>query len=242
MEVDYLKLSEQYASFLVAAGGVSITVLTLVLTFGLESAYGRDLRTYLAAALVVAIISCFTGAHLMAETAAFISHSRIILAPLSGERLFLLAGINIFIAVTLIIFALMLLPLASGKVNTVDIQMIKPICISVFVFVIAAVVCWLVFSVTIRSPRVQGCSAVLMFITVVILGVLWGSLLYKYTEYLLHMTFFLIVALTFLTLFIFTLTFKDGKEANYYEINFFILAITLTCISLTGASFKLMLR
>ncbi len=74
MEVDYLKLSEQYASFLVAAGGVSITVLTLVLSFGSESANGKDLRTFLAAALVVAIISCFTGAHMMAETASFISY------------------------------------------------------------------------------------------------------------------------------------------------------------------------
>src|SRR2546429_2684192 len=99
MEVDYLKLSEQYASFLIAAGGVSITVLTLVLTLGTETTETREreLRTFLAAALVVATISCFTGAHMLSETASFISYSKGTQTPLSGERLFLLASINIYI-------------------------------------------------------------------------------------------------------------------------------------------------
>jgi uncharacterized Tic20 family protein len=50
------------------------------------------------------------------------------------------------------------------------------------------------------------------------------------------------VVLTVVTLFIFTLTSNNGKEVNNYEISFFILAITLTCISLIGASFNLVLK
>ena len=76
--VDYLKLSEQYATFLVAVGGVSITVLALVLSWGsdpVEPPAEIGSRSFLVAALIVATIACFIGAHMMAETAAFISNS-----------------------------------------------------------------------------------------------------------------------------------------------------------------------
>ena len=94
-EVDYLKLCEQYVTFLVASAGVSITVLTLVLTFGFKSETQDesakeddksaekpdksaekevDLRLFLVAALIVLTVYCFTGAQMMTETAGFFSH------------------------------------------------------------------------------------------------------------------------------------------------------------------------
>ena len=40
MESDYFNLSQQYANFLVAVGGVSITALAVVLTLGTKSVKG----------------------------------------------------------------------------------------------------------------------------------------------------------------------------------------------------------
>jgi hypothetical protein len=51
-------------------GGVSITVLTLVLALEREPSDPED-HSLLVASLVLATISCFVGTHLMAETAAF---------------------------------------------------------------------------------------------------------------------------------------------------------------------------
>jgi hypothetical protein len=141
--VNYLKLSEQYASFLVAVGGVSITVLTLVLSLGPDS--GRpaevNIRSFLVAALVVATVTCFIGAHMMAETAAFIERNPI--PTSSGKRLFLYASINIFIAIILVLFALMLLPTSSGRVH---IASLAPISVGVFVLVIAVAVYWMILA------------------------------------------------------------------------------------------------
>lgn len=136
-KVDYLKLAEQYASFLVAIGGGSITTLAIVLSFGLRrpvkslTDLQKNSRTYLIAALIVATISCFIGAHMMAESAAFISYSRnetvackeketdefCIGKPIAeykkanwGERHFLLASTNIFVGAFLMLFALMQIP------------------------------------------------------------------------------------------------------------------------------------
>ncbi len=106
MQLDYLRLSELYASFLAALGGVSITVLTLVLTLYPKPVVG-NLSRFWVAALFVATISCFTGAHLMAETVAFISGSNE--SSLVGARLSLLASVNIYVAAMLLIFAVVLL-------------------------------------------------------------------------------------------------------------------------------------
>lgn len=84
-DVDYVKLSEQYASFLIAIGGVSITVLSIVSTIGSpstkvaqglanESELTKYRSLFLSAALIVSTVCCFIGAHMMAETAAFIKH------------------------------------------------------------------------------------------------------------------------------------------------------------------------
>src|ERR1700755_1758903 len=105
MQLDYLELSKLYASFLAALGGVSITILTLVLALQLNLVAAKLSRFWLAA-LSVATISCFTGAHLMAEAAAFISGSR---ESPKGARLSLLASINIYVAAMLLIFTVVLL-------------------------------------------------------------------------------------------------------------------------------------
>lgn len=241
MEVDYLKLSEQYASFLVAAGGVSITVLTLVLTLGTETGE-KELRTFLAAALIVATISSFTGAHMLSETASFISYSKGTQTPLSGERLFVLASINIYISVILILFALMLLPAASGRVHA---DMIRPLSISVFLFALIGVLCWMVFSITIRFPRLFGWRAIVLVLAVSCLDGLWGYLLYAFKrckDHFLHLSFIPILILILISLVSFTLTFKDGGEAHKLGVVFFVLAVTFSCVSLTAAAIKLMMR
>jgi hypothetical protein len=242
MEVDYLKLSEQYASFLVAAGGVSITVLTLVLTLGTKTGK-KELRTFLATALIVATISSFTGAHMLSETASFISYSKgTQTPPLSGERLFVLASINIYISVIVILFALMLLPAASGRV---DAKTIEPISVSVFMFALAAVLCWMFFSITIRFPRLFGWRAIVMIFAVFCLDGVWGYLLYQSTKFkdrLLHLSFIPILILILISLVLFTLTFKDGGKAHKLDVAFFVLAVTSSCVSLTAAAIKLMLR
>jgi hypothetical protein len=129
-KVDYAKLSGQYASFLVAVGGVSITVLTLVLGFrpsqdtsatNTLTPDGNDARMFLVAALIAATVSCFIGAHMMAETAAFLTRGEK-LPPIQkpiplGRRLFVLATINIFIAIALVLFSIVLLPTATGEVK-----------------------------------------------------------------------------------------------------------------------------
>src|SRR5712692_10226635 len=137
MQVDYLKLSELYASFLAALGGVSITVLTLVLTLPKNPVAGI-LSRFSVAALSVATISCFTGAHLMAETAAVISKSKDSLSV--GARLFFLASINIYIAAMLLIFTVVLLTA----------EHVKWISVLVFPFVLLITFCWMYVTATSR--------------------------------------------------------------------------------------------
>lgn len=221
MKVDYLKLSEQYASFLVGIGGVSITVLALVLSFSSKS------NAFLVASLVVATISCFTGAHMMAETAAFISHSK---GKPTGERLFLLASINIFIAVVLVIFALMLLPMVLLEKDKAD--EIKLISTSVFAFVIIAVLSWMSLSIY-RMPAQQGWIpiGVTFFVSIVL-----GIMLYSISkEFLLGWSFIPIIAFTLISLLWFGWTFNDGGKVRNLDIWLFSLAITFTCASLIVA-------
>ena len=68
MHADYAHLSGQYASFLSALGGISITVLTIVLA--IKSTGRSKFFSVLVSALVVATMACFVGAHLMSQTAA----------------------------------------------------------------------------------------------------------------------------------------------------------------------------
>lgn len=235
-QVDYLKLSEQYASFLVAIGGVSITVLTLVLSFNPESAR-PELTAFLVAALIVATVSCFAGAHMMAETAAYITYFK---ERVSGERLFLLASTNIFIAIILVLFALMLLPTASGKVHEDYQDSIKLISVSVFAVVVIAAICWMARASIYRMPAPKGWRAIM---PAVVLGALWivGLCVYLIPHnWLLQASFIPIIFFTVVSLVYFTWTFKNGGEASNFDIFFFSSAIILTYISLVVAGIKTM--
>jgi uncharacterized membrane protein len=232
MEVDYSKLSEQYGNFLIAIGGVSITILTVILTFS-----SKKKNFSLVAALIVSTISCFTGAHMMAETAAFISKYKDIS---SGERLFLLASTNIFIAVVLVVFALMLLPMISRRV---DIPSIKPISYSVFIFVIIAVLNSVILSYY-RMPAPQGGTPIL--IALVIGLALSGILLSRLKDKKLCKKTFLrwsFISISFFTLFLFgwfgwtfPYTVKNGGKVWNTDVYLFSLAITSTCALLGVAA------
>ena len=237
MEVDYLKLSEQYANFLIAIGGVSITVLALVLSFSSKT------NAFLVASLVVATISCFTGAHMMAETAAFISHSRGRVScsrgrirhskgTQSGERLFLLASINTFIAIVLVIFALMLLPIVSDKV---DVASFIPISFSAFLFVIIAALCWMALSVY-RMPAPHKYLPIEMTFVSVILYCIILFLIPK--EFILGYSFVPIIVFTLVSLLRFAWTINNGGKVDNLDIGLFSLAVTFTCVSLGVAAIQ----
>lgn len=239
-DVDYLKLSEQYASFLVAVGGVSITVLSIVLSLNVKSADGYS-GSFLVAALIVATVACFVGAHMMAETAAFISYSnqKPVNRRPTGERLFLLASANIFIAVSLVLFSLMLLPRLSDKVDAA-----RPISIIVFGFVLGGSFCWMILAAVYRMPVRRGGLAAVVGIAA---GVLWGLFLCGYktpTEDFLCPTFTPIVILTVFLLIYFALIFKGCGKTHprtvyLREICFFSLAVTTSYASLVVASIKI---
>jgi hypothetical protein len=123
----------------------------------------RTSRTFVVTALLVATVSCFIGAHMMAETSAFIIYSNERLKeprekafletgrkPLDadpeqvfkkGERLFLLASSNIFIAAILVLFALMLIPSASARRS---ILRVREISFKIFLFVTLSIMYWMV--------------------------------------------------------------------------------------------------
>jgi hypothetical protein len=271
-KVDYLKLSEQYVSFLVASAGVSITVLTLVLTFGSKSTE-VDLRSFLIAALVVSTISCFIGAQMMAETAASFSHlkenpPKAILnnstpkesppevipdnsifsrgrSPKdipSGEHLFLLASTNIFITVILLLFALMLLPPASEKVEPNSIRLIS---VLVFLFVVVCALFWMFLAVIYRMDVKGGLRA---SVIVFIIGLLVGGVVSYFPtskEQLLWATFIPIGFFSAAVLLRFAWLFSDSGKARspkayILDICFFIFPITFSYVSLVVAGMKMM--
>lgn len=264
-KVDYLKLSEQYASFLVAVGGVSITVLTLVLTFGSESLTPKvNSRSFLVAALVVATVACFIGAHMLAETAAFISNAKekakeiaerkqdntSQLGPLpspeeivSGVRLFLLASTNIFIAIILVLFALMLLPTSSRRVDAAS---LAPISVGVFLVIVAVAVYWMILAAKYRVPVSQSGRAT--WSSIIILSEL-GVILYSLpisNEWLLCIAFAPSALSTVISLVWFSWIFKEGNairlhKARNQDIWFFSLAISLSYTPLVVAGIKIML-
>lgn len=243
MESDYLKLSEQYASFLVAVGGVSITVLALVLSFGPTSvrpdpeseseSAELDLRAFLVAALVVATVSCFIGAQMMAETAAFINYSK---GTSLGERLFLLASANIFIAISLVLFSLMLLLTISGRV---DATIIKPLAVWVFRLVLVGAVGWVILAAKYRMPAPSGWLA---SVPPALISVVWGIIIYRSKNMsrkrLLSLSFIPIVSFTVLLLLYFAWTFADGGKVHDRDIFLFSFAITFSYTSLIVAGTK----
>lgn len=271
-KVDYLKLSEQYASFLVASAGVSITVLTLVLTFGSKSTV-VDIRSFLIAALVVATISCFIGAQMMTETAASFSHLKndkpepisghstpkespaveIPVEPIfsrgrspeaipSSEHLFLLASTNIFITVILLLFALMLLPTASEKVEPNSIRWIS---VLVFLFVVICALLWMFLAVIYRMDVKGGLK---VSVIVFIIGLLVGFLVSYFPtseNHLLLATFIPIGFFSGAILLRFAWLFSDSGKARspkayILDICFFIFPITFSYVCLVVAGMRVM--
>lgn len=241
--VDYQKLSEQYAGFLVAIGGVSITVLTLVLTFSNSTKLAKgDLGSYLVLALLVATICCFIGAQMMAETAAFISYCKEKLAKeklakenpsqetrsegraddritpkerFLGKRLFLLASINIFLAVILLLFALLLLPTAFEITNSDTVQSIS---FWIFLIVVIGTLIWLFLGVLNRGEIKGNRTPIISLgiISLVILLILY--VLPVSNKSLLGWTFLPVVLLSVMSLLYFTLIFNGGDEVSDSEI------------------------
>lgn len=256
--VDFAKLSEQYASFLVAVGGVSITVLALVLSLASPPTefIRKGLGEFLILALIVATACCFIGAHMMAETAAFISRAkakltkdnpRSLIPPAGtslGERLFLLASINIFIAVGLVLFALMLLPWAS---TLPGVDGAKRISFVVFLFVISGALFWMYLAANYRMSVVERRRAI---IEAICIGLLWASFLsgvylLEFERLLLWLTFIPITAATVGSLAYFAWSFKHSSEAcsrkvGFWDILFFGSAITVSYASLVVAGIRTM--
>jgi hypothetical protein len=241
-KVDFLKLAEQYASFLVAIGGVSITVLTLVLSLSTESAPTKvNARSYLVAAMVVATVSCFIGAHMMAETAAFIEAHKNVADP-SGQRLFIFASVNIFVAVVLVLFASVLLPLSSGRVPSAT---ITPISFGLFGLIVAGALYWMILAAKYRMPVPGNTWAI---VAAVVLGIVWAIVLLKTRrseKYFLVPIFGPSVLTTVLSLVFFAWIFKEGdierlQRPRIGDIYFFALAISVSYASLVVAGIKIM--
>lgn len=220
-EVDYAKLSGQYASFLIAAGGVSITVLTLVLS--LNSAHnplepltepGKTARVFLIAALIAATVSCFIGAHMMAETAAFFTRCEKKPpeeglpdeTPL-GKRLFVLATSNIFIAVNLVLFSIVLLPTAIGDDQLA--ARLNRISLVVFLGVVLGALCWMFLSAIARLGLGKNSRyAIAIALTA---GLVTAILCYTSKELWPQVTFVFIIVITAVSLIYFAFIFKIGN-------------------------------
>lgn len=254
MQVDFGKLSEQYAGFLAALGGISITVLALVLSLGSPRARSftsvktrANFRPALIAALIVATVSCFIGAHLMAETAAFVSQAAKSVEPdkSAGARLFLLASINIYIAVTVVIFALMLLTAEYRRGNE-NAAGIRKISTRVFCAVVLCVFCWMFLTAAWRIPAPRPWRAITIpFAAVagsylVLLRVLRGSPLWN--RFLLRLSFGLIIGFTVSSLIWFAISLHLVKynRAADRDVMLFVGFITATCVLLGDSGRRLM--
>lgn len=254
-EVDYAKLSGQYASFLVAVGGVSITVLTLVLSFpyqdtsapGTLDAWHETVsmaRMFLVAALITATVSCFVGAHMMAETAAFFSHGEKkppTEKPIPlGQRLFVLATTNIFIAIALVLFSIVLLPTATGKAELAS--RLRWISLVGFVGVVLGALLWMALAAIARMDVGKGRWWVIIGASVV--GLLIGGRCYVSKELWLQRTFIFIVGITAASLVYFASIFYRGgpctRRYGKVQIGVFSSAITTSYAFLVVAYLKIL--
>lgn len=229
--IDYQKLSELYASFLAALGGVSITVLTLVLTLYPRPVAG-NLSRFWVAALFVATVSCFTGAHLMAETVAFISKSN----KLTGVRLSLLASINIYVAAMLLIFTVVLLTA----------EHVKWISLFVFLLVLFITLSWMrrtaISRFNPKDPQDKN-AALLAIITGLIVGIVMFWAASRLSEELfLIASFVLPLVSTGFSFCYFVFVLKSNKEDRKLNVWLYSFAIALPCVSLFGAGLGLVLR
>jgi hypothetical protein len=249
-EVDFAKLSEQYASFLVAAGGVGITVLTLVLGLSSEPTNENEkqlvlrAQLFLVAALVVATISCFVGAHMMAETAAYYTHLGKPAEPLPdviqlGRRLFVLASSNIFITIVLVLFSIILLPTATGKVELAT--KLKHLFRMAFLGILPGALLWMALAAIDRTG--VGKYGWLAIAIALVVGISIGIYCCKYKEPSPRYIFIFIVAYIAISLIYFAIIFNVGKDCSKWrgviEVGLFSLGITISYALLVWAHFKI---
>jgi hypothetical protein len=250
-DVDYPKLSGQYASFLVAVGGVSITVLTLVLSFNpyektaapnisealIET--GKTAQMFLVAALIAATVSCFVGAHMMAETAAFFSETKSAdeTKRQLGQRLFVLATTNIFIAIALVLFSIVLLPTATGKPALA--ATLRLISLVGFLGIVLGALIWMALAAIDRMDVGNW-----GWIPAVLIGIGIGYFYYKSKELWPQLTFIFIVGVTAASLIYFAIIFKFEKArkliARHVEVLVFSSAITSTYAFLVVAYLRIL--
>lgn len=147
METNYFTLASQYSNFLSALGGISITVLALVLALDRQP-INKKAYPVLIVSLVLATFACFTGVHLMSETAAL---PRLTKAGTerSGLGPYLISTVNICIAPMLTGFSLMLLPKVYFKEkanrNDEDVIGIQWIANRVFFVVVGIAWFWTIY-------------------------------------------------------------------------------------------------
>jgi hypothetical protein len=301
MHPDYLKLAEYYGSFLAALGGVSITVLALVLSVGSSASKqnlwvklafkrvagkkrvgiypeplavrqfrailllsdkspGQKYRTVLIITLIVSTLASFTGAHMMAETAALSTDvveektdackdatvvnkggdtttgaGSGVTAQTLGERHFFLAGVNIYIAAMLLILALVLLAAEHGEAHPA----VQLVSIAAFIFIIASVLGWMYLSVTSRAIdplpwwQVIGAFGVWSAVWIRV------SHLWFWPKGLIRASFAMIIASTAVSLFFFAKRYKHGGQADFLDKWIFTDAIIISSVSLLAIGFKL---
>ena len=263
---DDIELAKQYASFLAALGGVSITVLTLVLTIRLNT-NKPELHSVLVTSLIVATFACFTGAHLMAQTAAFLNKDP------SGIRYFLIASANIFIAPVLIIFSLSLLPPTylpeevaatqlKAKADPYN-NLTRQIARWVFYSVVIGEIAWLVVTLFVQTQltlfvQTQFSSGVVIILLLAILvGWFWWFLCKQIAQEdsstrlvkRLHNLFppvkasFILICIFIASSLVWTVVSSliiSAGIPNLFDVGLFCFSVVLTCASLCGLEVGMM--
>jgi heme/copper-type cytochrome/quinol oxidase subunit 2 len=247
MQPNYHKLAEQYGGFLVAIGGVSITVLTLVLSAwrilrrsdedeqrgGKSESSGEseatNNRPALVISLIIATFCSFVGAQLMAEMVAL---------ETLGQTHFLLASVNIFIAVAVVIFAVMLLATEYRRDNR-HMKGIRQMARRVFYAVLVSVFSWMIYSAFARMPAPHRWLTPLTALAVGYLSFIYfrdrsGKNGKKLNENLLDTTFVAVIGFTVVSLlgFLLFLLIPIWPFFQGLTVWFFVFAITFTCLGL----------
>lgn len=259
INVDSVNLAQQYASFLVGLGGVSITVLTLVLALQQVNAR-RYYHSHIVASLVVATIACFIGAHLMAETAAIVisTPKDCVNIPIDLPEIsysFLLASISVYVAAMLFMFALMLLPTAyeTKKANDLS-REITPIGECGFLFVTFGALYWMIqtYGYTVyesKTLELSDWNGSYHFLTAAVIllavSVIKLSVTYPRTRKLHPLPYTILVLFLGVSLVLFASGYAKpivNKSLKLIYLEFFRLSITFSACALIGLWLKIMKR
>jgi hypothetical protein len=304
MHADYAHLSGQYASFLSALGGISITVLTIVLA--IKSTGRSKLFSALVSALVVATLACFVGAHLMSQTAALTREKEPAAQSANAQTLpnnqpdnrqqaananqgdikeppprnqpppneqkplvarhFVYSSANVYFALMLISFAMMLLPkayikdgkdqppksdppervrTAEGIMTRDDSEAISTITKWVFYFVVGSAYFWsfYYYSYRFNKPEPTMWVVKVFVLGTLIIAAVWVAYLlvmgrFK-DEKLRTWTFIIHIILISLSVCLFAFRAKIDEQPTILDISFFCAAIAISGASLWGLNRRL---